>query len=79
MVQERGHDFPTDVDSRYLRLLRIAAPVEGKTLDTGLLVAEHGKGSVVYTSLALSRQLRAGIPGAYALLANLAGFRGAKQ
>jgi hypothetical protein len=78
-VQERGHHFPSDADSRYRRLLRIASPAEGTTLDSGLLVADYGKGAVVYTSLALSRQLRAGVPGAFALLANLAGFRGAKQ
>jgi len=78
-VQERGNHFPSDADSRYRRLLRIASPAESTTLDSGLLVADYGKGAVVYTSLALSRQLRAGVPGALALLANLAGFRGAKQ
>jgi len=78
-AQERGHDFPSDVDSRYRRLLRITSPAGGTPLDTGLLVAEHGRGRVVYTSLALSRQLRAGVPGAFALLANLAGFRSGKE
>ncbi|HEU4391338.1 MAG TPA: PIG-L family deacetylase [Blastocatellia bacterium] len=44
------------------------APARGS-----LLVAEYGKGTYVYTSLALSRQLRLMKPGAFRLLANLVG------
>jgi hypothetical protein len=40
-------------------------------LQGGLLVARYGKGTYVYTGLALFRQLPAGVPGAYRLLANL--------
>ena len=40
-------------------------------LQGGLLVARHGKGPFVYTGLAFFRQLPAGVPGAYRLLANL--------
>ena len=38
---------------------------------SGLLIAHHGKGYYVYTGLAFFRQLPAGVPGAYRLLANL--------
>jgi len=36
-----------------------------------LIIADYGKGKFVYTGLALFRQLPAGVPGAYRLLANL--------
>jgi hypothetical protein len=40
-------------------------------LSGGLLVAEYGKGYIVYTSLSFFRQLPDGVPGAYRLFANL--------
>ncbi len=46
--------------------------VEG--LRGGLLVAPLGKGTYVYTGLALFRQLPAGVTGAYRLFANLLGL-----
>jgi hypothetical protein len=40
--------------------------------DTGsLLVVRYGKGWFTYTGLSLFRQIPAGVPGAYRLLANL--------
>ena len=36
-----------------------------------VLIAKHGKGTFIYTALAFSRQLPAGVPGAYRLFANL--------
>ncbi|NIM35229.1 MAG: PIG-L family deacetylase, partial [Hydrotalea flava] len=36
-----------------------------------LIIAPYGKGNVAYVSLVLFRQLPAGVPGAYKLLANL--------
>ena len=37
----------------------------------GMLIASYGKGLYVYDALALYRQLPAGVPGAYRILANL--------
>jgi hypothetical protein len=42
-----------------------------KSDDGSLLIASYGKGFFTYTGLALFRQLPAGVPGAYRLLANL--------
>jgi hypothetical protein len=36
-----------------------------------LLVANYGKGRIVYTGLSFFRQLPAGVPGAYRLFFNL--------
>ncbi|MCU0973176.1 MAG: NEW3 domain-containing protein, partial [Burkholderiales bacterium] len=69
-VQERGLYFPNQWDERFTALLacgdRGEAPLSG-----GLLVARHGRGYYVYTSLAFFRQLPAGVPGAHRLFANL--------
>ncbi len=69
-VQERGLYFASSWDPRYTPLLRAADPGEAPQ-DGGTLVARHGKGRYVYTGLAFFRQLRAGVPGAYRLFANL--------
>ncbi len=69
-VQERGLYFAQKWDARWRPVLTMhdlgEAPLQG-----GLLVAKHGKGTFVYTGLAFFRQLPAGVPGAYRLLANV--------
>jgi LmbE family N-acetylglucosaminyl deacetylase len=69
-VQERGLYFASKWDSHYRPVFAMndagEAPLQG-----GLLVTRHGKGTFVYTGLAFFRQLPAGVPGAYRLLANI--------
>ncbi|MDB6170104.1 MAG: LmbE family protein [Verrucomicrobia bacterium] len=69
-VQERGAYFPAEWDPRFVPLLASNDPGEA-SLRGGLLVAPYGRGHIVYTGLAFFRQLPAGVPGAYRLLANL--------
>jgi hypothetical protein len=69
-VQERGIYFGGKWDAKYKPLLRFNDPGEGP-LDGALLVARYGKGHYTYTGLVLFRELPAGVPGAYRLLANL--------
>jgi hypothetical protein len=69
-VQERGLYFANQWDERYVPLLEFNDPGE-RPLTSGILVAPHGRGHLVYTSLAWFRQLPAGVPGAYRLFANL--------
>jgi len=69
-VQERGLYFPDQWDERFVPILAASDPGE-KPLQGGLLVARHGKGYLVYTSLSWFRQLPEGVPGAYRLFANL--------
>ena len=69
-VQERGLYFPDQWDERFTAILATGDPGE-VPLRGGLLVARHGKGYFVYTSLAWFRQLPEGVPGAYRLFANL--------
>jgi hypothetical protein len=69
-VQERGLYYAATWDERYEPIFRAADPGEEPLLG-GLLVARHGRGRYVYTGLAFFRQLPAGVPGGYRLLANL--------
>jgi len=69
-VQERGLYFGETWDERYTPLLTMADPDE-EPLQGSLLVAPHGAGTYIYTGLSFFRQLPAGVPGAYRLLANL--------
>lgn len=69
-VQERATYMPSTIDRRYTALLSMHDPDE--PANTGaLLVAPVGQGRYVYVTLALFRQLPAGVPGAARLLANL--------
>ncbi|MFY0530429.1 PIG-L family deacetylase [Archangium gephyra] len=69
-VQERGLYFASKWDERYKPVFAMNDAGE-EPLRGGLLVARHGKGTFVYTGIAFFRQLPAGVPGAYRLLANL--------
>ena len=69
-VQERGLSFANPADPRYARVLSSNDPGEPPK-DGGVLYTRYGRGAYVYTGLALFRQLPAGVPGAYRLLANL--------
>ncbi len=69
-IQERGIYFPEQLDSAYKSPLSMADPGE-PALNNSLIVADYGKGKFVYTGLVFFRELPAGIPGAYRLLANI--------
>jgi LmbE family N-acetylglucosaminyl deacetylase len=77
-VQERGLYFAHTWDKAYEPLLSMADP-GGPEQRGSLLVASVGKGHYVYTGLAFFRQLPAGVPGAYRLLANLLALGGDGQ
>jgi hypothetical protein len=72
-VQERGIQFLDARDPRYVELLTTADPFPTNPgVQKGALVeARVGKGTWTYVGLGLFRQLPAGTPGAFRLLANL--------
>jgi hypothetical protein len=73
-VQERGLYFAGDLDPAFVALLGWTDP--GEKPQTGAWIAcDHGQGRFVYTGLSLFRQLPAGVPGAYRILANLVSKR----
>ncbi len=69
-VQERGLYFPGEWSEEYTAILSSNDPGE-EALDGGLLIAEHGDGYFVYSGYSWFRQLPAGVPGAFRLLANI--------
>lgn len=68
--QERALFVPTVIDARYVSLLEMHDPGERENRGA-LLVARLGRGHVVVSSLALTRQLAAGVPGSARLLVNM--------
>jgi len=69
-VQERGLYFASHWDARYRTPISMGDPGES-ALPGSILVAQHGKGTFIYTALAFFRQMPAGVPGAFRLFANL--------
>lgn len=72
-IQERGLYYPREWDPQFKALLQSNDPNE-QPLKGGLLVADYGKGHYIYTSMVWYRQLRAGVPGAYRMLANMISY-----
>lgn len=72
-VQERGLYFAQTWDAAWTPLVTLNDPGE-EALEGALLVAHHGDGAVFYAGLSFFRQLPAGVPGAYRLLANLLAY-----
>ena len=74
-VQERGLYFLdfADEDERYQDLIELEDPWPYNAGAKGgaLVEVEMGEGRWIYVGLGLFRQLPAGVPGAYRLLANL--------
>jgi len=69
-VQERGLYFMSTWDDHFHPLLESHDPGE-EPLKGGLLVAQYGKGTYIYTGYAFFRQIPAGAPGAIRLFVNL--------
>jgi hypothetical protein len=69
-VQERGLYFMDQWDNNFKPLLACHDPGEPPQKG-GLLRAQYGKGTYIYTGYAFFRQLPAGVPGAIRLYVNL--------
>ena len=69
-VQERSIYNAENIDPAYQRIFSMKDPNENEQ-DGSLIIANYGKGRFVYTGLVFFRELPAGVPGAYRLLANL--------
>jgi LmbE family N-acetylglucosaminyl deacetylase len=69
-VQERSVYEADNTDSNYVSILGMNDAGEPQRKGS-LLVATYGKGRFIYSAVAFFRQLPAGVPGAYRLMANL--------
>ena len=77
-VQERSIYHATELDKKFETILRMNDPGE-KPEDGSLVIAPYGKGFFAYTGLVFFRELPAGVPGAYRLLANLIALNEKKE
>ena len=73
-VQERGLYFASEWDAAFTPLIEWADPGE-KLTQGAWITAPAGQGQVTYCGLSLFREWRAGVPGAYRILANLVAFQ----
>jgi hypothetical protein len=69
-VQERATYMPTSADPHWQHLFEMHDPGEPPN-QNAVLVAPIGKGAFVYSTLALFRQLPAGVPGGARIMLNL--------
>jgi len=69
-IQERGIYFISQLDPAYQPIFSMHDPGESPQ-NGSLVVADYGKGKFVYTGLVFFRELPAGVPGAYRLMANI--------
>ncbi|MDP4282925.1 MAG: PIG-L family deacetylase [Bacteroidota bacterium] len=69
-IQERSTYQAVQLDPHYVTPLGMHDTDEDQS-NGSLAIAKHGKGNFVYASLVFFRQLPAGVPGAYRLMANL--------
>lgn len=69
-IQERSIYQADQIDPHYQALLGMHDANEPES-NGSLIIAKYGKGNFVYTGLVFFRELPAGVPGAYRLMANL--------
>jgi len=69
-IQERGIYFAQHFDPGYQAIFSMHDTGEPDQ-NGSLITATYGKGSFTYTGLVFFRELPAGVPGAYRLLANI--------
>jgi LmbE family N-acetylglucosaminyl deacetylase len=69
-IQERSIYHAANLDSNFQTVIGMRDPGESEDANS-LVIAKYGKGYFTYTGLVFFRELPAGVPGAYRLLANL--------
>ncbi len=77
-IQERSIYHAAEWDKNFQPILSMSDPGE-TSQDGSLIIARYGKGYFTYTGLVFFRQLPAGVPGAYRLLANLIALNQKKE
>ena len=70
-IQERGAYFMGDWDQEHFKSLMSSTDPDEAPLSGGMLRAQYGKGTYIFTGYAFFRQLPAGVPGATRLFVNI--------
>ena len=77
-IQERSIYHADRFDTSFQPILRMNDPGESPD-DGALVIAKYGKGYFTYTGLVFFRELPAGVPGAYRLIANIIALNRKKE
>ncbi|WP_079507610.1 NEW3 domain-containing protein [Mesobacillus jeotgali] len=72
-IQERGLYYPMAWGPEYQTFVSMADPGE-KAFDGGILMANYGKGTYLYTNLVFYRQIQGQVPGGYRIFTNLISY-----
>ncbi|AST91656.1 hypothetical protein BC6307_10375 [Sutcliffiella cohnii] len=72
-VQERALYFPSEWDERYETFISMADPGE-EPFESGILMAEYGEGTYLYTNLVWYRQIQGQVAGGYRIFTNLISY-----
>ncbi|TCP31323.1 LmbE family N-acetylglucosaminyl deacetylase [Scopulibacillus darangshiensis] len=72
-VQERGLYFPMEWDDHFKTYLSMADPGED-AFNSGILMADYGKGTYLYTNLVWYREIQNQVPGGYRIFTNLISY-----
>ncbi|RDU37001.1 hypothetical protein DRW41_09925 [Neobacillus piezotolerans] len=72
-VQERGLYYPMAWAPEYQTFVSMADPGEAP-FDGGILMANYGKGTYLYTNLVFYRQIQGQVPGGYRIFTNLISY-----
>ncbi|OCA87744.1 hypothetical protein A8F94_07805 [Bacillus sp. FJAT-27225] len=75
-VQERGLYYPMAWAPEYETFVSMADPGEAP-FDGGILMANYGEGTYLYTNLVFYRQIQGQVPGGYRIFTNLISYQGA--
>lgn len=72
-IQERGLYYPMAWGPEYQTFVSMADPGEN-AFDGGILMANYGKGTYLYTNLVFYRQIQGQVPGGYRIFTNLISY-----
>lgn len=72
-VQERGLYFPMEWSDKYETYVSVADPGED-AFKSGILMADYGEGSYLYSNLVWYRQIQNQVPGGYRIFTNLISY-----
>ncbi|MBT2678764.1 PIG-L family deacetylase [Bacillus sp. ISL-35] len=72
-IQERGLYYPMAWGPEYQTFVSMADPGED-AFDGGILMANYGKGTYLYTNLVFYRQIQGQVPGGYRIFTNLISY-----
>ncbi len=73
-VQERGLYFASEWGPEYKSVFIMNDPGESPE-EGSLLIADYGEGAIVYSGISFFRELPAGVPGAFKLMANILSYK----